>query len=62
MKVTNDCHHYNDDEIMADFGRSIIDQYIGWYDKYGEPTNLRGWAKWVKVEIKTMLEDYEDDA
>ena len=62
MKITNDCHHYEDDEIMADFGRSIIDQYIGWCDKYGEPTGLKGWASYAKNTIGNMLDDYEDDA
>ena len=53
--------YYEDDTIMAKLGRSIIDQYIGWCQRYGEPKDLKGWASYVKGLIEGYMPDEEEE-
>jgi hypothetical protein len=50
---------YNNDEVMAGLGRQLIDQYVGWCRKFGEPENLRGWASYVQQRLLSYMENEE---
>jgi len=52
---------YENDEVMAELGRQVIDQYIGWSRKYGEPKNLAGWASFIQLKILGYMEDSESE-
>ena len=48
---------YENDEVMAELGRQLIDQYVGWCRKYGEPVDLRGWASYVQGRLLSFMDE-----
>lgn len=52
--------YYENDDIMAQLGRDIIDQYLGWCGKYGEPMVESGWPSFVKNMIDTFINESEE--
>ena len=61
MRKINDSY-YEEDTIMAQLGRAVFDQYVGWVKKYGEPEGS-GFEGAVIGTIKDFCftEDNEED-
>jgi len=53
--------YYESDEIMAELGRQIIDQYVFWCRKYDEPVQLSGWGSSAKTRILAFIEGDKGD-
>lgn len=52
--------YYEEDTIMADFGKNVIDQYLGWCNKYGEPEVESGWPSFIKNLIDNFIEESQE--
>lgn len=45
----------DNDEALAKLGQDLLDQYLGWCRRYGEPENLSGWASFAQSHIQGCL-------
>ncbi len=50
-------HYYENDDIMAQLGRQVFDQYVGFTKKYITPfSNLSGPASYIVNEIRQYVD------
>lgn len=51
--------YYDSDDIMAQMGRELFDQYIGFKNRFGINHDLTGWASYAKNTIEQYV--YKND-
>ena len=55
-----DCPYYENDEVMAAFGRAVIDQYIGFRQKGEKFEGFTGPVSYIIAHIEQYVDEGEE--